>query len=79
MSLTLQQNHSKAYSARIKHTVPPEDVLYVLLLEPSLHDKLVVAVNSAAGTQLSEQEGQQVLHTISTIRTEQGQQCCLHK
>ena len=60
MSLTLQQNHSKAYSASIKHTVPPEDVLYVLLLEPSLHDELVTAIDSPAGSQLSKQEREQM-------------------
>ena len=33
----------------------------MLLLEPALHDELVAAVYGAAGPQLREQEGQQVL------------------
>ena len=33
----------------------------MLLLEPALHDELVVAVDGAAGAQLGKQEGQQVL------------------
>lgn len=41
--------------------VPPKHVLYVLLLEPSLHDELVVAVNGPAGAELGKQEGQQML------------------
>ena len=40
---------------------PSEYILNMLLLEPSLHDQLIAAVNSATGTQLSKQEGQQML------------------
>ncbi len=43
--------------------VPPEHILDMLLLEATLHDQLIVAVNGAARTQLRKQEGQQVLNT----------------
>lgn len=36
--------------------VPPEDILNMLLLKPSLHDQLVAAVHGSTCTQLSKQE-----------------------
>ena len=61
--------------------VPPQHVLYVLLLEATwrmttsrspvldsrhctFHDELVAAVDGSAGSQLREEEGQQVLEQV---------------
>ena len=53
--------------------VPPQHILYVLLLEAALEDELVVAVDSRAGrTQLGSEEGQQMLGL--TMQPENDQQ-----
>jgi len=41
--------------------ITSEYTLYVFLLESTFHNKLITSVNSPAGPQLREQEGQQVL------------------
>lgn len=57
--------------------VPPQHVLDVLLLEPALHDELVVAVDGADRSQLGRQEGQQMLGL--TVKPEAGRKRKLEK
>ena len=51
--------------------VPPEHVLNVLLLEAALDDQLVVAVEGAHGSQLGEEEGEEMLG----LTMEPGKEC----